>query len=229
MQTEADVHNGQRCVKTSKRIRIVGTAGSVKFGQPTFRFHRSQLSQDRAGSGSQCRLLDRNTIWTAHHAINRQDTKPVRRHEAGSMMWDAIELARRSISPTRDGASTRCDMAHNLRDTGATLRQYKVAVVVAERIEPDQGNVVGRRDALLAIGLVKHAPSHHRSLRLLVRQSILSRSISGLSGNRVLENGEPDRMIVNKKPDNSARVAVQRIGYAEVLTEGDRASTRSTA
>lgn len=28
-------------------------------------------------------------------------------------------------------------------------------------------------------------------------------------------------MIVDKKADNSARVAVERIGYAEVLTEGE--------
>lgn len=71
-------------------------------------------------------------------------------------------------------------MARDLWRAGAALRRYEVAVVVAERIEPDQGNVVvGRRDAPLAIGLTQQAPSR---LQPCVRQSILGRSIAYLSG-----------------------------------------------
>ena len=46
MQPEADAHKGERCEKTSKRIRIVGTADPVKLAEPAFRFHASQLSGD---------------------------------------------------------------------------------------------------------------------------------------------------------------------------------------
>lgn len=108
MQMEADVHNGERCAKTSKRIRIVGTAGPVNLGSQLFDFTEASYPKTVRRSGSQCRLLDRNPIWTAHHAVSRRGTKPLRRDEAGSMMCDAIELATRSISPTRD-AWTRCD------------------------------------------------------------------------------------------------------------------------
>lgn len=105
MQTEADVHNAERCEKTWKQIRIVGLASPVSANEH-FDFAKANNPKAVRRSGSQCRLLDRNPIWTAHHAINRRGTKPVRRDGAGSMMWDAIELARRLISPTRDCADS---------------------------------------------------------------------------------------------------------------------------
>ena len=93
MQTEADAHSGERCVKTSKPIRIVGTAGPVNLGSQRFDFTGASYPKTVRGSGSQCRVLDRIPIWAAHHAINRRGTNPVRRDGAGSMMGSVANFA----------------------------------------------------------------------------------------------------------------------------------------
>jgi hypothetical protein len=78
MQTEADVHNAGRCEMTWKRIRIVERSRLREFrANEHFDFTKANYPKTVRRSGSQCRLLDRNPIWTAHHAINRRGTKPV--------------------------------------------------------------------------------------------------------------------------------------------------------
>jgi hypothetical protein len=66
---------------------------------------------------------------------------------------------------------------------GAAPRQNEIPVAVTERIKPEQGGLVVRHsEEPFAVGIVQQAPSCHRVLRLLVRQSILSRPIALLSG-----------------------------------------------